>query len=97
MLVPTGVVVILAYMAEVRCTCFMWTYLHESEIFAMFLSSRNNPTARVTAGVIDTLYDENLQPRFKHADVGRVLGIHNIKQHVGVISKGRFKPPHLAS
>lgn len=35
----------------------------------------------VPAGAIETLYDKELQPRFKCADLRRFLGIPNVKQY----------------
>lgn len=35
----------------------------------------------VPAGAIDTLYDEGLQPRFKHANLERFLGVCDITRN----------------
>ena len=36
---------------------------------------------KVTAGVIETLFDEQNQPLFKRADLGKYLGIGDIKHN----------------
>ena len=39
---------------------------------------------KVPAGAIETLFDEQNQPLFKRADLGKHLGIENIKQFQGL-------------
>ena len=40
----------------------------------------------VTAGAIETLFDDQNQPWFKHADLGRYLGIVKVKNSMHIPS-----------
>ena len=46
----------------------------------------------VSAGAIETLFDEQIQPLFKKADLGKYLGIRNIRDNFKEFSSHHARP-----